>query len=440
MKQKNDSNQEKTFRRELAALLSPDYLLRTGQNALQYTGTFLKWLLLSAVIGLVCGGVGALFHHSIDIAASAFSSQSRLIWLLPLAGILIAWLYRVTGVGEQADTNLVLTAVRGEKDIPLLLAPLIFISTVVTHLCGGSAGREGAALQLGGTIGIKTGKLFRLKEKSLPLSILCGMSGVFAALFGTPLTAAFFATEVISVGIYYHASLVPCLVSSLTAYQVALLLGVTPVGFVLEAIPGLTVTVLLKVLLLSALCAVLSILFCKGMHSGAHLLKRVLPNAYLRGAAGGLLLILLTLLTGSRDYNGAGMSVIVRAIGGECCPEAFLLKFLFTVITLGSGFKGGEIVPSFFIGATFGCLMGPIVGLDPGFAAAIGLISVFCGCVNCPIASVFMSFEMFGGAGLLFFALACGVSYALSGYTGLYSSQKIVYSKLQAEYINRSTD
>ena len=165
---------------------------------------------------------------------------------------------------------------------------------------------------------------------------------------------------------------------------------------------------------------------------GAH---KAFKNPILRAAVGGVILIGLSLLF-PRDYNGAGMDVIGRAIGGEAAPFAFLLKMVFTAITISAGFKGGEIVPTFFIGATFGCVCGGLLGLDPGFAAALGLVCLFCGAVNCPVASVFLSIELFGGKGLLFFAVACAFSFALSGYFGLYRSQKILYSKTRAEFIN----
>ena len=170
-------------------------------------------------------------------------------------------------------------------------------------------------------------------------------------------------------------------------------------------------------------------------------MARRFPNPWLRVAAGGLAVIALTLACGTTDYNGAGMDVVTRAVEeGEAFPAAFLLKLLFTAVTLSAGFKGGEVVPSFFVGATFGCVAGPLLGLPAGFAAAVGLISVFCGAVNCPLASIFLSVELFGDGGLLYFAVACGLSYLLSGYSGLYSSQTILYSKLKAQYINVHTN
>ena len=263
------------------------------------------------------------------------------------------------------------------------------------------------------------------------------MSGVFAALFGTPLTATVFALEVISVGVLYYAGLVPCLTAALTGYLVSVLMGVPPTRFTVT-VPGLEVRTMLLVMVLALLCAVVSILFCRGLHGVERLLKRTLKNPYLRVTVGAAVLIGLTLLTNG-DYNGAGMEVIGRAIAGQADPWAWVWKLLFTAITIGCGFKGGEVVPSFFVGAAFGCVAAGWLGLPAGFGAAMGLVSVFCGAVNCPLASIILSVELFGSGDLLYFAMACSISYLISGYCGLYSSQTILYSKLRAEFINVRT-
>ena len=197
---------------------------------------------------------------------------------------------------------------------------------------------------------------------------------------------------------------------------------------------------MLAVMVLAVGCAAVSILFCRGMQKTGKLAARLLPNPYLRAAVGGVLVILLTVLAGSTDYNGAGMEMVERAVAGEAAPWAWLLKLVFTAVTIGFGFKGGEVVPSFFVGACFGCVLGGLLGLPAGFGAALGLAAVFCGAVNCPIASVFLSIELFGSGGVLYFAMACAISYLLSGYCGLYSSQTILYSKMRAEFINIHTN
>ena len=402
-----------------------------------YAAALLKWIVVGGLVGGVGGVVGALFHLGVNYATLVRLAHPWVLYLLPLGGLVIAGLYRLCKL-EGKGTNAVIESVHFGSDVPVLLVPLIFVSTVITHLCGGSAGREGAALQIGGGIGYRTGRLLHLGEKDLPLATLCGMSGVFSALFGTPLTATVFALEVISVGVLYYAGLVPCITAAMTGYLISLLLGVPPTRFTV-AMPALDAWTMLLVLVLAILCALVSILFCRGLHITEHLAARLVKNSYLRAAAGGVVIIALTLLLGTTDYNGAGMDVIQRALNGQANGWAWLLKLLFTAITIGCGFKGGEVVPSFFVGAAFGCWVGTLLGLSPAFAAAIGLVAVFCGAVNCPIASVVLSVEMFGAEGMLYFAMACAISYVLSGYCGLYSSQTILYSKLRAEFINVHT-
>ena len=404
-----------------------------------YIQALAKWLLLAAVVGAACGVLGSAFHIGVEEATLLREKNPWLLWGLPLAGLVIASLYRLTRT-EGQGTNDIIDAVRLGKGLSLRLIPAVFFSTVLTHLCGGSAGREGAALQMGGTIGHRVGAWFRLDDRDMRTATMAGMAAFFAALFGTPLTATVFAIVVISIGVMYHAALIPCLTASLTAYGVSLLLGVAPTAFAVSA-PALEVGMLLRVAVLAALCAFMSVVFCTAIHFMERQLARRIPNAWLRAAAGGAAVVLLTLMVGNGDYNGAGMEVIRRAVEeGTVCPAAFLLKILFTALTLGAGFKGGEVVPSFFVGATFGCAVAPLLGIPAGFGAAVGLVAVFCGAVNCPIASMFLSVELFGDGGLLYFALACGVSYILSGYSGLYSSQTILYSKLKAEYINVHTN
>lgn len=403
-----------------------------------YPAALGKWLAVGGLIGGIGGIIGSVFHIGVNYATQVRLAHPWVLYLLPVLGVIIAGLYRVTKV-EGKDTNAVIESVHFGKNVPVLLVPVIFVSTVLTHLGGGSAGREGAALQIGGGIGHTTGRLLHLGEKDLPLATLCGMSAVFSALFGTPLTAAVFAMEVISVGVFYYAGLIPCLTAALVGYLVSLMMKVPPTRFAV-ADPGLDAWTMVLVILLAIGCAVVSILFCRGLQETGRRAARLLPNPFIRAFVGGVLVIGLTLLVGTTDYNGAGMEVVGRAIGGEVGGWAWLLKLLFTAVTIGFGFKGGEVVPSFFVGACFGCVLGGFLGLPAGFGAAIGLVAVFCGAVNCPIASVFLSIELFGTGDLLYFAMACAISYLLSGYCGLYSSQTILYSKMRAEFINIHTN
>jgi len=404
-----------------------------------YIKAFFKWIIISFVVGLLGGAIGSVFHLTIDIVTEYRTGHTWVVYLLPVGGVLLAGLYMLCKRFGRLDTNRVLLAVKTEEKVPVIMAPLIFVSTVVTHLLGGSAGREGAALQLGGSIGYNTGRIFRLNKKDLHIVVMTGMSAVFAALFGTPLTAAVFALEVVSVGVKYYAGLMPCVLAAIVGSRLALLFGLPPVHFDAVAVNEMTAVVLFKVIALAALCALVSILFCVAIKKCEHYADKLIPNPLLRGLAGGALIAIMTLVIGVYDYNGAGMDVITNAMGGNARPEAFILKIVFTAITIAAGFKGGEIVPAFFVGSTFGCVIGGLLGLNPGFGAAIGFVSVFCGAVNCPLASIILSLEVFGSEGILFFALACSISYMMSGRFSLYSSQKIVYSKIEDEFVNDDT-
>ena len=404
----------------------------------QYILSFFKWVLIAAVTGVIGGGIGTAFRYAIDYVTAFRMEHSFLVYLLPLGGMIIAFLYRVTKLSGHADTNLIISSVRTDEKIPILLAPVIFLSTVITHLFGGSAGREGAALQLGGCIGSFIGRTVRLNEKEMPIAVMCGMSGLFCALFGTPLTAALFAMEVISVGIIYYSAFVPCLVSSLSAFGITYLLGLSPMNFILTEIPAMTLVNFLLIAVLGVGCALVSIVFCLALKWTHKLAAKYFKNEYLRVAVGGTAIALLTLLVGTR-YSGTGGLVIFSAIeSGEALPYDFALKIVFTALTIGFGYKGGEIIPTFFIGATFGVVVGSLIGLPPQFAAAAGLVSLFCAVVNCPIASLALSVELFGGAGIIFFGVSVAISYMLSGYYSLYSGQKIMYSKRRARFINKN--
>lgn len=416
-----------------------EFILLKLKRMGKYITVFLKWLMLSIITALVCGGAGCLFHMLIELATDFRSEHNFIIWFLPVGGVVIVFLYHIFKLEKIGGTNYVINSIRKDGKVPFTMAPGILTGTVLTHLLGGSAGREGAALQLGGSLGSSLGRIFKLDDKDMHVIVLCGMSAVFTALFGTPLTAVVFVMEVISVGVIYDSAIMPCVFSSVFTYYITLILNIHPVNYILNDIPAISPVSLIQSIALGVIFAVASIFLCVSFSKGEALLEKVIKNDYIRAAAGGLAIALLTLLFGT-DYNGSGMGIVDNAIlNGTARPEAFLLKLLFTVITLGCGFKGGEIVPTFFVGATLGCTIAPLIGMDPGFGAALGLVGVFCGATNAPIASMLLSIELFGVEGLPYFIIICSASYMLSGYFSLYKSQIIVYDKLKAVFINRNT-
>ena len=402
------------------------------------TGT-IKWLILGIIVGLIIGAVGAAFFHGIRLATEYRKAHSFMIYLLPFAGLLIVFLYRLSKDYEDTGTNLVITTISAGDHLPKRKIPLIFMATIITHLFGGSAGRESAALQLGGSIGHNFGELIGLDDDDCKIITMCGMSAAFAALFGTPMTAAFFAMELETVGVMYYAALIPCVLSALVSSSVARYLGTQPDAFTVSIIPEFTVDNAVKGSILAVLCAAISILFCIVMKKSGKLFKTYIKNPYVRIFIGGCLIVVLTLIVGNNNYNGAGMDIIELAIEGKAPYPAFILKMIFTAITLGAGYKGGEIVPALYIGATFGCLYSQIFGFDSALCSAIGMGALFCGITNCPISSLLLCFELFGYTGMPYFLLAIALSYTFSGYYSVYGSQKIMYSKYHNKYINQKT-
>lgn len=409
------------------------YIGRIIKNLL----VFIRWGIFSTFVGLFVGAFSTLFAFCLRQVTDFRTGHPQLIFLLPLAGVLIVFLYGVFHYKNDKGTNLVLSTIHAESELPFRMAPLIFISTIITHLFGGSAGREGAALQLGGSIGQQLGKWFGFDEKDQRIVVMCGMSAAFSAIFGTPIAASIFSMEVVSVGVMYYAALVPCVFSALVASKFAVHMGIGPDVFQLKEIPAFELVPSLKIMGLALCCAALSVLFCVVLHSLGDIYRKRLKNPYVRIIFSSALIILLTVILRTDDYMGAGVPVIEQAIKGRVVPLAFLWKILFTALTLEAGFKGGEIVPSFFVGATFGCLFGQLLGVSPSLCAAVGMMSVFCGVTNCPVTSMLISFELFGYEAVPYFLLGISISYLMSGYYGLYHDQTIVYSKYKAEYINR---
>lgn len=400
---------------------------------------FIKWMLLAILTGLVVGGASSAFAACISAATEYRNSHLWVFLCLPLAGIVIVFMYERLG-RQDGGTNQVLSTIKSKDNVPFISAPLIFISTLLTHLTGGSAGREGASIQFGGSIGSWLAKLVHLDETDHHVMIMCGMSAAFAAVFGTPMAAAVFSMEVVSVGIMYYAALVPCVIASIIASKFAAGFGINPESFHVVNIPELTIETGLKMVLVAIACAAISIIFCMALQGVSKLYAKFLKNPYIRIVAASAIIIVITLFLRTSDYMGAGNNLIELAVeNGQARPLDFFWKLVLTALTMRAGFRGGEIVPSFCIGATFGCIMGHLIGLSPSICAAAGMAALFCGVTNCPITSILIAFELFGFRGASYYLIAVSISYAVSGYYGLYKDQTIVYSKYKAKYINRHT-
>ena len=401
---------------------------------------FIKWSALALVIGSVAGAAGTIFSMGVSWATGFRLSHPSMLFFLPVSGLLIVWMYHSFHEEGNRGTNMVIDAISSNERVTPATGSLIFFSTILTHLGGGSSGREGAALQLGGSIGNSFGEWFKLDERDKKIAIMCGMSAVFSALFGTPVAAAIFSLEVVSIGVLYYAALVPCVFSSFLAVGIARAAGLEGEHFPVEMIPALDLKAVGLLVLLGILCAAVSILFCVLLHTAEHAYRKYFPDARVRILAGSFLFIALTLLSGTRDYCGSSMGLIESSIEGSARYEAFLMKMLFTAVALGAGFKGGEIVPTLCVGAALGCAFGEITGFAPSLCAACGMAALFAGVTNCPITSLVIALELFGYEGMEDFSIIIAVAFALSGYYGLYASQKFVYSKTRTEFINRRSN
>ena len=394
-----------------------------------YAKIVVRWCILSMIMGTIGGLLGAVFHHALHFVTHIRSEHMWLIFLLPLAGLLSVAIYRHPKMRGNKGTNEIIEAVLDGHPVTLQVAPSIFLATALTHLFGGSAGREGAALQLGGSAASFLAKTFHLRESNRKILVTAGMSAVFAGLFGTPLTATLFCMEFESVGTFFSPALLPCFLSAFLASRISAALGVHAETYLLTEAFTLTLDNCWQYLILAVLVSVLGILMCTAFHKAEHLAAHHLPNPFIRIVAGGVVIVVMTLLVGDHRFNGAGMDMALKAVEGEAAWYSFALKMLFTAVTLAAGFKGGEIVPTFCIGATFGCVLGGLLGLDAGMAAALGLIGLFCSATNSPFASIMLSVEMFGGTNIHLFAFICVICFVLSGNYGLYGSQVLQYNK-----------
>ncbi len=404
-----------------------------------YIKTFFKWSLLGILMGILGGLIGAGFHHALHFVTHLRTEHTWLIFLLPVGGLMTVGLYKLLKLQNNKGTNEIIDAALDGHPVKPAVFPGIFLATGMTHLFGGSAGREGAALQLGGSTASILAKLFRLNQEERKVMVMSGMAAVFAGLFGTPLTAALFCMEFESVGTVFSPALLPCFLAAFIASRVSLCFGVHAEGLLLETAMGMDLLTLGKVLVLAVAISVLGIAMCAFFHKAEHFAHHYLPNPWVRIAVGGVIVMGMTLIVGDHRFNGAGMDMALAAVEGKTQWYNFMLKMLFTAVTLAAGFKGGEIVPTFCIGASFGCLLGGLLGLDPGICGALGLIGLFCCATNSPIASILLSIEMFGGSNLYLFALVCVICFVLSGNSGLYASQIIQFSKadLKENHLDR---
>ncbi|MDB4901720.1 MAG: putative voltage-gated ClC-type chloride channel ClcB [Mucilaginibacter sp.] len=419
----------------------------------------IRWTFLVLPIAMAIGSIVALFLWSLDTVIHFRFNHNWLLFLLPLAGVLIHFLYQFAGKSSEKGNNLIIEQIHEEGGgVPKRMAPIIFITTIITHLFGGSAGREGTAVQIGGSIAGMFGGWFRLKGLDMRMILTAGVAAGFGAVFGTPVTGAIFAMEVLTIGRIQYDALLPALIAAVvgdltvsawhvshTQYHIATLLPHT--SFLMSDIFHFDILLLGKVIISSAAFGLASFLFAGMVNEIKSVCLKIFKYKWMIPVLGGLVIIGLTLLIGKPDYLSLGIDAEHQ--GAVTIPSAFnaggsdtwswLWKTIYTTVTLGTGFKGGEVTPLFYIGATLGNTLAGLFNAPVSLFAALGFIAVFAGATNTPLACTFMGVELFGGEHILLFAVACFTAYFFSGHSGIYSSQRIAVPKVFDEFYSDET-
>ncbi|MET3129874.1 H+/Cl- antiporter ClcA [Oxalobacteraceae bacterium GrIS 1.11] len=389
-----------------------------------------KWSALAVLVALLAGSASALFLFALEAATAWREAHGAIIWLLPLAGFVVGWVYLRVGREVEAGNNLIIDEIHDPKKmLPLRMAPLVLCATVVSHLFGASVGREGTAVQMGAALADQLTGLLRVDARGRRLLIMAGISAGYASVFGTPLAGALFGLEVLSVGRMRYDAILPCFVAAVVADQVSLLWGIRHTHYPLIAVAPIDAWSLLATLAAGIVFGLAGMLFANATHALSDSMKRRVRYAPLRPLLGGAAIALAVYALGSQRYIGLGIPTIVEAFQHPLPAWDFAAKMGFTVVSLGAGFKGGEVTPLFYIGATLGNALAPLLHLPFATLAALGFVGVFAGAANTPIASTIMAIELFGPAIGPYAGIACVVSYLFSGHTGIYRAQRIEQAK-----------
>ncbi len=401
------------------------------QQVLRY---LLRWIPIAALTGMLGGTASAILLVSLAWATQTREAHKGLIALLPLAGLLVGCLYKYLGTSVEAGNNLILDEIHDPRQtIPLRMTPLILVGTFMTHLFGGSAGREGTAIQTGASLADQLARPFRLGALERRILLMAGISAGFASVFGTPLAGAIFGLEVLAIGAVSYEAIVPCFIAAFAGDLTTHAWGVSHTLYRVAETPPLHVKGLLCAAAAGVVFGLVGMAFAQATHAIGHLFKSRVAWAPLRPFLGGILVALGVLGLGTTRYIGLGIPTILESFGGRQPPWEWALKFLFTVVTLGAGFKGGEVTPLFFIGATLGNALSYFLPLPPSLLAGMGFVAVFAGAANTPIASTFMAVELFGGEAGAYAGIACVFAYLFSGHAGIYSAQRIGNRKHHAD-------
>lgn len=402
--------------------------------------SFIKWILIGTFVGVITGSISVLFLKSLELATNLRLRHPWILFLLPLGGSFVSFLYKKYGKDSSKGNNLILENINEESDIvPIRMAPLVFLGTIITHLFGGSAGREGTGVQIGSCIAEGIGKLLKLNRFDKKIILMSGVSSGFASVFGTPLAGTVFGLEVATLGVVNYEALMPCFTASIVGNLVTSAWGIHHAHYKILEIPQLSYIIVMKIIFAAILFGLTSRLFSQLTYKMKEIFSVWFKSAVIKSAIGGFIVIALVYVVGTRDFLGLSLPLISDSFTKCVHPFAFLEKIIFTSLTLGTGFQGGEVTPLFVIGSTLGNTLSNLMHMEPSFLAALGLIGVFTGATNTPISSFILSLEIFGSQGMVYMFMTCVISYMFSGHTGIYTSQRIGISKSNSIKIPRNT-
>lgn len=389
-----------------------------------------KWIFICVLIGIFSGSASAFFLVSLEWVTQFREHNNWIIWLLPIGGLYIGWLYYRYGATVVKGNNLLLEEYENpQKTIPFKMAPMVLLSTLITHLFGGSAGREGTAVQMGGAIADQFTGIFKLDDSDRKTLIILGISAGFASVFGTPLAGAIFALEVLYFSKISFKSGILSFLVAYVAYFTVEFWQVKHTHYHIPVVPEMTIKTFIWIIAVSILFGFASMLFSRTTHFWGRLFAKTIVFPPLRPFVGGLVLVIAIYLMGTTKYIGLGVPSIVDSFSNTTQWHDFLLKILFTGFTLGAGFKGGEVTPLFFVGATLGSALSVVVPLPMALLAGMGFVAVFSGATHTPIACTVMGMELFGWQSGLFIGIACVIAYFASGSIGIYNSQIVKGAK-----------
>lgn len=391
-----------------------------------------KWLFFALLTGILAGSASAFFLVALDWATHFRESHLWVIAFLPLGGFVIGWLYHRYGQEVAGGNNQIIDEFhQPRRVIPFKMAPLVLFGTVATHFFGGSAGREGTAVQMGAALSDQFTRIFRLKQRDRRVFLVMGISAGFASVFGTPLAGAVFALEVLILGRMRYEAILPAFFAAVIADYTCHAWHVAHTHYAIPTVPPMNPQNFLWTIPAGICFGLAALLFSKMAHFWQNLFKNHISYAPLRPVVGGVVIALSVWAFGTTKYIGLGVPTIVAAFNDDLPFYDFLIKTLTTTFTLGAGFKGGEVTPLFFVGATLGNALSRLIPLPVALMAGMGFVGVFAGATNTPIACTLMGIELFGAESGVFIALACVVAYLFSGHTGIYGSQIIGSAKHQ---------